>query len=81
MALFNFQQHETREFNYKPRYYKPETEQSTGDARRDFANEIHREWSSKRKHDKNEKQTPWLTILFMLFFAIVVAIILFKFFS
>lgn len=81
MALFDLKKTETRSFNYKPRYYKPEEEQSTGDSRRDFANELHREWSSKRKHDKNENHTPWITILTMLFFAVVLAFVYFKFFS
>ena len=81
MALFNFQKPETREFNYKPRFYKPEEEASTGNPRRDLANEIHREWSSKRRHDKDKGSMPWVTIISMLFFAIVLGYIFYKFFS
>jgi len=80
MALFNFSKPETREFNYKPRYYTPEEKQPTGDARRDFANNLHSEWASKRKHDKNDKHIPWLTIVTMIFFAVILGFILFKFF-
>ena len=55
MALFNFNRPEPREFNYKPRFYTPDDQKPTDDHRRDFANELHREWSSKRRHDKNDK--------------------------
>ena len=81
MALFNFNKPEPREFNYKPRFYTPDEEKPTDDHRRDFANELHREWSGKRRHDKNDKHIPWLTIVTMLFFAVVLGIIFFKFFS
>jgi hypothetical protein len=81
MALFNFNKPETREFNYKPRFYTPDEEKPTDDHRRDFANELHREWSGKRRHDKNDKHIPWLTIVTMLFFAVVLGIIFFKFFA
>ncbi len=80
MALFDFKRSDTRAFQYKPRYYTPEEERKTGDNRRDFANELHREWAGKRKHADDKKQTPWITIVTMLFIAIVLAIILFKFF-
>ncbi len=81
MALFNINQHETREFKYKPRFYTPDEKKPSGDKRTDFANELHREWSSKRRHTDDKKQTPWLTILTMLFFALVIAVIFFKFFT
>ena len=81
MALFNFNKPEPREFNYKPRFYTPDDQKPTDDHRRDFANELHREWSSKRRHDKNDKHIPWLTIVTMLFFAVVLGIIFFKFFA
>ncbi|MCQ2277296.1 MAG: hypothetical protein MJZ87_10205 [Bacteroidales bacterium] len=80
MALFNIDKHEAREFNYKPRFYKPDEELSTGDKKQDFANELHREWSSKRRHADDKKNIPWLTIVTMLFFAIILAVICFKFF-
>jgi len=81
MALFNFQKPETREFNYKPRYYTPEDKMPTGDRRRDFADEMHREWSSHRKHDKNDKHFSWLPLISMVFFALILAFIFFKFFA
>ena len=45
MASWNIfkQQEEPRQFNYKPRYYDPKKEESTGDARRDFARNLHDE--------------------------------------
>lgn len=72
---------EPREFSYKPRFYDPDADKRTGDHRRDFADELHREWHDKRKHSSKQKQTPWLTIMFMVFFAIVLAIVFFKFFA
>lgn len=81
MPLFKFNQHETREFKYVPRFYTPDEKKPTGDKRTDFANELHREWASKRKHTEDKKQIPWLTILTMLFFAVVLALIFFKFFE
>lgn len=80
MALFNIDKHETREFNYKPRFYDPNKELETGDKRQDFADQLHREWSSKRRHADDKKKTPWLTIMTMLFFALIMAVIFFKFF-
>lgn len=58
MALFNFNKPEPREFNYKPRFYTPEEEKPTGDHRRDFAEELHREWSGKLRHDKDRGSMP-----------------------
>lgn len=81
MGFSFFKKSEPREFPYKPRYYNPDAEKRTDDHRRDFANELHREWSSRRKHDKDKRQMPWLTILFMIFFVVVLAIVFFKFFS
>lgn len=81
MALFNINKHEPREFNYKPRFFTPEEKQPTGDHRRDFAEELHREWSSKRRHSDDKKNTPWLTIMTMLFFVLILAILYFKFFK
>lgn len=81
MKLFNFKQPETREFDYKPRYYTPEEAAPTGNHQKDFADSLHREWSSKRRHSKNQTQVPWLTILTMLFFAVVLGLILYKFFN
>lgn len=80
MALFNIDKHEAREFKYKPRFYKPDEELATGDKRTDFANELHREWSSKRRHADDKKNIPWLTIVTMLFFAVILAYLVFKFF-
>ena len=37
MAFTFFNNREPRQFNYKPRYYDPKKEESTGDARKDFA--------------------------------------------
>ena len=79
MPLLNIDKHETREFNYKPRFYDPNKEQQTGDKRQDFADQLHREWSSKRRHTDDKKHIPWLTIVTMLFFAIILAFICFKF--
>ncbi|MBP5206719.1 MAG: hypothetical protein J6Z44_08020 [Bacteroidales bacterium] len=81
MALFNFNKPEPREFNYKPRFYTPEEEKPTGDHRRDFAEELHREWSGKRRHDKDKGSMPWITIMTMLFFVLIIAILYFKFFK
>ncbi len=81
MALFNFNKPEPRGFNYKPRFYTPEEEKPTGDHRRDFAEELHREWSGKRRHDKDRGSMPWITVASMLFFALILAILFFKFFK
>ncbi len=81
MSFFNIQKHESREFKYKPRYYTPEDQKPTDNHRRDFADELHREWQGKRRHDRNERKTPWLTLLAMVFFAIVIALVYFKFFA
>lgn len=81
MSFFNIQKHEPREFKYKPRYYTPEDQKPTDNHRRDFADELHREWQGKRRHDRNERKTPWLTIAAMVFFALVIAIVYFKFFA
>ncbi|MBO7586367.1 MAG: hypothetical protein J6T13_04225 [Bacteroidales bacterium] len=81
MALFNFNKPEPREFNYKPRFYTPDEEKPTGNHRKDFAEELHREWSSKRRHDKDKGSMPWITIVTMLFFVLIIAILYFKFFK
>ena len=81
MALFNINNQEPREFKYKPRFYTPEEEKPTGDHRKDFAEELRREWSSKRRHTDDKKNTPWLTIMTMLFFVLIIAILYFKFFK
>ncbi len=39
MAFTFFNNREPRQFNYKPRYYDPKKEESTGDARKDFEKE------------------------------------------
>ncbi len=80
MALSFFNNQEPRKFNYKPRFYDPDKEKSTGDERKDFARNLHEEWQSKRNHTGDNKNNSSITILFMIFFAIVIAIILFKFF-
>lgn len=81
MAFTFFNNREPRQFNYKPRFYDPKKEESTGDARRDFARNLHDEWQSKRNHTADKKNnTSSITILFMIFFAIVLAIVLWKFF-
>lgn len=72
---------ETREFNYKPRFYDPDAENATGDRQTDFANKLHREWNSKRRHDASKKQFSWLPIMTMVFFALLLAFIFFKFFA
>lgn len=81
MGFLSFNKPETREFNYKPRYYTPEDQQPTGDHKRDLAEELHREWASKRRHTDDRKNIPWITIVTMLFFAVILAIIFFKFFA
>lgn len=81
MGILNFNKPEIREFDYKPRYYTPEEEQPTGDHKKDFADTMHREWSSKRRHTKGKSQTSWLTIMTMLFFAVVLGLILYFFFK
>lgn len=80
MAFTFFNSQEPRKFNYKPRFYDPNKENSTGDERRDFARNLHEEWQSKRNHTSERKGGSSLTILFMIFFVIVLAIVLFKFF-
>lgn len=80
MGLLNFSKPEPREFGYKPRYYTPEEEMPTNNPKKDFADTLHREWSSKRRHSKNNSQIPWLTIVTMFFFAIILGLILYKFF-
>ena len=83
MASWNIfkQQDEPRQFNYKPRYYDPKKEESTGDARKDFARNLHDEWQSRRNHTGEKKNnSSTITILFMIFFVIVLAIVLWKFF-
>ncbi len=72
---------EQREFNYKPRFYDPDKEQSTGDHQTDFANKLHREWSSKRRHNASDSKFSWLPIITMVFFALLLAIVFFKFFA
>lgn len=80
MAFTFFNNQENRKFNYKPRFYDPNKEKSTGDERRDFARNLHEEWQSKRNHTAGKKNGSSITILFMIFFVIVLAIVLFKFF-
>ena len=71
---------ENRKFNYTPRYYDPKKEESTGDARKDFARNLHDEWQSKRNHTADRKNNSSLTIIFMIFFVVVLALVLWKFF-
>lgn len=71
---------ENRKFSYKPRFYDPKKEESTGDERKDFARNLHDEWQSKRKHTGERRNNSSLTIIFMIFFVIVLAIVLWKFF-
>ena len=80
MAFTFFNNREPRQFNYKPRYYDQKKEESTGDARKDFARNLHDEWQSKRNHTGEKKNNSSITILFMIFFVIVLAIVLWKFF-
>ena len=81
MAFTFFSNREPRQFNYKPRFYDQKKEESTGDARRDFARNLHEEWQSKRNHTNEKKNnSSTITILFMIFFVIVLAIVLWKFF-
>ena len=80
MAFTFFNNREPRQFNYKPRYYDPKKEESTGDSRRDFARNLHDEWQSKRNHTGEKKNNSSITILFMIFFVIVLALVLWKFF-
>ncbi len=82
MAFTFFKQEtENRKFNYKPRYYDPKKEESTGDARKDFARNLHDEWQSRRNHTSSERKNHnSLTIIFMIFFVIVLALVLWKFF-
>ncbi len=80
MALTFFNNRESRKFNYKPRFYNPEKENSTGDSRKDFARNLHNEWQSKRNHTGERKNNSSITILFMIFFVIILAVLLFKFF-
>lgn len=71
-----------REFPYRPRYYDPEAgERTAGGRRRDFADELHREWSGRRRHTKDERHFPWMTVLVMVFFAVVLCVVFFKFFA
>ena len=71
---------ENRKFSYKPRFYDPKKEEATGDERRDFARNLHDEWQSKRSHTGDRRNNSTLTIIFMVFFAVVLAIVLWKFF-
>jgi len=80
MAFTFFNHHEPRQFNYKPRFYDPKKEESTGDARKDFARNLHDEWQSKRNHTGERNNKSSITILFMIFFVIVLALVLWKFF-
>lgn len=81
MAFTFFNNSEPRQFNYKPRFYDPKKEESTGDARRDFARNLHEEWQSKRNHTADKKNnSSSITIIFMIFFVIVLALVLWKFF-
>ncbi|MDY6326046.1 MAG: hypothetical protein SPL47_01865 [Bacteroidales bacterium] len=80
MALTFFNNSEPRKFNYKPRFYDPAKENSTGDSRKDFARSLHDEWQSRRNHTGDKKNGSSITVLFMIFFAIVLAFLLFKFF-
>ena len=94
MAFTFFNNREPRQFNYKPRFYDPKKEESTGDARKDFARNLHDEWQSKRNHTGDRKNNSSITILFMIFkyrykseilifmifCVIVLALVLWKFF-
>lgn len=81
MAFTFFNNHEPRQFNYKPRFYDQKKEESTGDARKDFARNLHDEWQSRRNHTGEKKNnSSSITILFMIFFVIVLALVLWKFF-
>ena len=81
MSFFGFEKPEPREFNYKPRFYDPDKEQSTGDKQTDFDNKLHREWSNKRRHHANDNKFAWLPIITIVFFALVLAFVFFKFFA
>ncbi len=80
MAFTFFNNREPRQFNYKPRFYDPKKEESTGDARRDFARNLHDEWQSKRNHTADRKNNFSITILFMVFLVVILGIIIWKFF-
>ena len=81
MAFTFFNNQEPRQFNYKPRFYDQKKEESTGDERRDFARNLHDEWQSRRNHTADKKNnSASVTIIFMIFFVIVLALVLWKFF-
>lgn len=80
MAFTFFNNREPRQFNYKPRFYDQKKEESTGDERKDFARNLHDEWQSKRNHTRDSKNNSSLTIIFMVFFVVVLALVLWKFF-
>jgi hypothetical protein len=81
MAFLGIEKPEPREFKYKPRFYDQDAEQATGDRQTDFANKLHREWSSRRHHRTGDNKFAWLPIISIVFFALVLAFVFFKFFA
>ncbi len=71
-----FHRPETRKFNYKPQFYEPTEEKVKRSEEFDsdeFAKRLHKNWSSKRKTQKqgisNFKSIIWIVfILFILLF-------------
>jgi hypothetical protein len=71
-----FHRPETRKFNYKPQFYEPTEEKVKRSEEFDsdeFAKRLHKNWSSKRKTQKqgisNFKSIIWIIfILFILLF-------------
>jgi hypothetical protein len=77
---------ETRKFNYKPQFYTPEGEERPVTKTKEgeynseeFAARLHRSWSGRRQR-KEKMQFPFKLVVLMLFFALIVGYIYFKFF-
>ncbi|MDR2868420.1 MAG: hypothetical protein LBV46_02640 [Bacteroidales bacterium] len=86
MSLFNFNKHETRKYSYKPQFYDPDKEETSGekngelaDHSQEFAKRLHSAWDSKRQR-KEKKSFPAMTLMLFVFFAVVVGYLYYKFY-
>lgn len=88
MSSFTFfHRPEVRKYNYKPQFYNPdkldEKEGKPSDkevsSSYEFANRMHDNWSRRRQH-KNQKQSSFKYIIWLVFIALILGILYYKFF-
>ena len=84
MSSFTFfHRPEARKYNYRPQFYDPdkleEKEEGETAHAREFANHMHDSWERRRQH-KNQRQSSLKYIIWLVFIALILGIIYYKFF-